>query len=779
MMSPGKSRKKTDAKRVARAPRRRDYARRWLLAVFVALCVARPLVPSEAVSWLGDGHPFTMLLLMITACYLLLAVQRGGFTRPFHLVDAAVAALVLLCVASATLGVLATLFGAGNNPEFDERVSSPRLAINMLWEWVALGLVFFLARQLIATPRESRAVVAVMIGLAVVLCALGFFQVFVSLPAERAAYAENPDEVLFRLGEWYPPDSPERARFEDRLGSTEPMATFALANSLAGFLAPWLVVALGVTWNMVQSRPGGQASQPNSGRPAATWMARMAGLAVCLSAIGICLVLTKSRSAYVALAIGLVLLPFSNAAFRRLLNGRLIAAAGVVLALVIAAALFGGGLDAEVLTEASKSLEYRLQYWQATLDMIANYPVLGVGPGEFQDYYTQYKLPEASEEIRDPHNFLLEVWATGGTAAFLALVVVLAGFAWHSWETSTSDVEAADGAAGDAGGSNEAIGLVAAGGGVGMLFAFGIGPAFGFSLSVGQLAGGLAIGAAVLAILWPWASGGTLPPRLPALGVLVLAINLLAAGGFTFPGVAGTFWILMALGLNGNDRAVRAEPATGLMRRLAPAAALGVTIAAAVACYSTAFWPVLASRALLAKAADEQLSEKQRVATLLEATNADPFSADAWVALARLSLEHLKQDPKSEEWGRRFLTANGAIVALRGHSSAAWREIGNWYREVYRVDPNAELADRLVQLTRGAAFLYPNSAVLQAEYALALDVAGNTAAAQRTAAKAMELDGLMPHADKKLSPELTSQLEKLLDETEQPRPSLDGHRVVK
>ena len=215
------------------------------------------------------------------------------------------------------------------------------------------------------------------------------------------------------------------------------------------------------------------------------------------------------------------------------------------------------------------------------------------------------------------------------------------------------------------------------------------------------------------------------------------------------------------------------------MRRLAPAAALGVTIAAVVVCYSTAFWPVLASRALVAKAADEELSENERVDTLLEATNADPFSADAWVALARLSLEHLKQNPKSEEWSQRFLTANGAIVALRGHSSAAWREIANWYREVYRVDPNAELADRLVQLTRGAAFLYPNSAVLQAEYALALDVAGNTAAAKRTAAKAMELDGRMPHADKKLSPALTSQLEKLLDATEQPGPSLDGPEVVK
>ncbi len=52
--------------------------------------------------------------------------------------------------------------------------------------------------------------------------------------------------------------------------------------------------------------------------------------------------------------------------------------------------------------------------------MIADHPWLGCGPGNFQDFYTQYKLPEASEEIADPHNFLLEIWATAGTPAATA-----------------------------------------------------------------------------------------------------------------------------------------------------------------------------------------------------------------------------------------------------------------------------------------------------------------------------------------------------------------------
>ncbi|MEX0978994.1 MAG: O-antigen ligase family protein [Pirellulales bacterium] len=749
--------KKTGARRIGPVESLLARGRPWLLAGFVALCVARPLVPSEAVSWLGDGHPFTMLLLVITAGCLVLAMYRGGLARPVHAVDAAVAALVLVCVASAVLGVLSRLFGAGNNPEFDTRVTAPRLAINMLWEWVGLGLVFFLARQLVQTTLESRALVAVMIALAVVLSADGMYQVFVSLPAERAAYADNPDAVLLGAGHWFEPNSPERARFENRLNSTEPLATFALANSLAGYLVPWLVVALGVVWNIVHCR--------SPGRPAAAWIARLMGLGAGIVVILICLLLTKSRSAYLALAVGLVLLPLTNDAFRRLINGRVIALAGIVLALAIGIAVAVGGLDAEVLTEASKSLGYRWQYWQATLDMIANYPTLGVGPGDFQNYYTQYKLPEASEEIRDPHNFLLEVWATAGTFAFLALVAVLAGFAWHTWQLPAT--ETVDAARDEGLPSREARWFVAAGAAAGVLFAYGVGPPFGFVIPAVQWAALIAIGAAVMALLWPWISGGTLPPRLPALGVLVLSIHLLASGGFTFPGVAGTFWILLALGLNRPIDIARGRPVRRLPRwGLGLAATL--TVAAVVACYYTAFFPVLASRAALFRGFDEQLSAEGRLAAMEEAAQADPLSAEPFVAIAHLSLEHLRKDPKSELWGTSFLNSTKAITVLRGHSSAAWSEVAAWYREIHELDPEPEMAKRIVQLTRGAAYLYPNSATIQAEYALALAEVDKTPAARRSAAKALELDAATPHADKKLSPQLKGLVEKLLADSKKP-----------
>jgi hypothetical protein len=730
-----------------RAARETDAGRvleRLLVGGFVAACVARPLVPCEGVSWLGDGHAFTMLLLLLTAGYLVLAVRRGGFTRRVHLVDVAVAALVMIAVTSATLGVLTTLFDFGASAELEMRVSNPRLATNMLWEWVGLGLVYFLARQLVAEWSDARALVVVMIALGVVLSAYGLWQVFVSLPAERAAYAADPDEALRRLGQWFPPGSPERARFEDRLNSTEPLATFALTNSLAGYLAAWLVLALGVAWGFVRQLAGDR------------WrMARVAALAASIAVMLACLVLTKSRTAYLAMALGLVLLPLLNPDWRRMLNWRWLAAAGLVLAIFVAAAVAVGGVDANVLTEAHKSLGYRWEYWQATLDMISQFPILGVGPGDFQNYYTQYKLPEASEEIRDPHNFLLEVWSTAGTFAFLALTVVLAGFAWQTWELADSDVGDNPG---EAKPSPAAMYAAACGGAAGVLFAYFAGLPFGFVLGAGQIVAALVLGAAVVATLWPWIAGGTLPPRLPALGVAVLAVHWLAAGGFSFPGVAETFWILLALGINQGRISTVPAPASGFWQRLGPVVGLALVVVALVACYNTAFLPVLRTRAALAEAEDARLTDEERAELLVSAEAADPFSADAATALAELCMKNLRKDPDSETWGRRFLDVTATIVTLNGHSSAAWRQIAEWYRELYAIDPSPEIADRIRQLARGAAILYPNSAAIQAEYAVALEEFGNHKEARRVAALALELDGRTPHKDKKLSDSLKSRV---------------------
>src|SRR5262249_28759357 len=75
-----------------------------------------------------------------------------------------------------------------------------------------------------------------------------------------------------------------------------------------------------------------------------------------------------------------------------------------------------------------QSLALRLDYWKAAWAMIHDHPWLGVGPGNFGRHYPQYMLVTATEKIIDPHNFAIELWATGGLFALLGMLVALAAF---------------------------------------------------------------------------------------------------------------------------------------------------------------------------------------------------------------------------------------------------------------------------------------------------------------------------------------------------------------
>ncbi len=763
--------KKKAAKQAPPTPARDapEVLRAWLLAVLVTLCVARPLLPSEGVSWYGDGQPFNMLWIVLAAAYLLLSLARGRLERPLDVVDVAVAALVVICAASALVGAWSArdelelgLVGTG----------SPRLTINMLWEWVALGLMFFLTRQMIRTACEARALVAVMMALAVVLAAYGFYQVFVGLPAAREQYAQNPDRVLRELNQWFPAGSAERMRFESRLQSTEPLGTFALTNSLAGFLVPWLVVALGIVLSMAQrpaiALPGHETNQP--------WrwgtLLRAAGLVACLLAVAGCLVLTKSRSAYVALLAGALVLPLAGGAGRRMFNWKAAVGAAVAVLLLVGGALAVKGLDAQVLTEASKSLGFRWQYWRSTLSLIGRYPWLGVGPGNFQDYYTQVKLPEASEEIRDPHNFLLEVWVTGGTFALAALGAVLGVVAWRTW-TAPRVAWGAGPANERAVESSRPVAFMAAGAAAGFVLAFLIAPAVGLSLSEEQLASGLAIGAAVFGLLWPWVMRGTLPARLAAVGALVLAIHLLASGGIAFAGVAGTFWMLLALALN--QLSGEPAPSTSSSKsksvpvQLGLIGAMTLTVCAGVACYLLAYRPVLSCRAEMSLAEDSRQDAAARLRHYFAAADSDPLSAEPWRAIAELEMDRLRQNPQTPHAYRNFVAATRRMTELQPHASSTWRQAGNWYAELHRRNHDEESGLTAVEYLRNAVELYPNLAALEGEYALALAAAGQPKAARRQAEKAVRLDEQTPHADKKLPPELAKEVHELLDGDE-----LDG-----
>ncbi len=699
----------------------RHSPRAWLLAGLVALFVARLLFPTESAVY-GDGMPVVMLWIALAVLWLLGAIGRPNWEVRFGWVDTVVCALIAWHTLT---GVVAAFAG------------SPRPAVNMTWEWLGMGLSFLLARQLVRTQREARAVMAVMAALAVALAGHGLYQYVVEIPAMRAAYAADPAAALREAELGFEPGTPQAKVFEDRLQGTEPMATFALTNSLAGYLAPWLVVLLGAVL---------------LGAP--TRKAVLFGL-LCVVPVAVCLVLTKSRSAYAAVAVGLVLLgglAWHGRRGRRV-RWKWAIAAGSVLVVAVGLAAATGGLDRKVATEAGKSLGYRVQYWQSTLRMIAERPILGRGPGNYQFEYTRYKLPEASEEVADPHNFLLEMWATAGTPAAVALVVVLGGFFWRMGVVMQAGGEDLAPLTMRAEEDADAAWFAVAGGAAGFLLAVPLGLLSWAPPGLAPILLGMPLAALAMVALLGWIRNGRMPQWLPAVGVVVLLVHLLAAGALGFPGVSGTLWLLLAVGLAGD--------APRDMPRAAAFAALTLALIAALVCHQTAYEPVLQSRRAMQEAREAAgAGQGEQVETWLRAAAAaDPMAADPWRDLAAFMLQAWEQTGSVQAL-EKFREADAAVVQREPNSATAWRTSGDWRLRVYERTGSPEDAERAVAAHERAVALYPGSGQHHARLALAYRAAGKMALFRQEAAEALRLDGITPHADKKLPDAIREELKR-------------------
>jgi O-antigen ligase len=766
--------------------------RRWFLVGLVAIYAARLLFPSESVAMFGDGLALVMLWIVLGLGWILMAVWRGRWEWRAGATELAVLVLLVLHTVSA-------LWAVGHG--------APRPAVNMLWEWIGLGVGFLLARQLIRTAGEARAVAAAMIALAVALAGLGLYQYAVELPATRAHYRENPEAALKEAGLWYAPGSPERQLFEQRLASTEPIATFALTNSLAGYLAPWLVVTVGVglvLWGRrrgQEPRPPEIASPSQNARPSSRPLtpdprplSPLLALAVFALVMAACLLLTKSRSGYLAAGLGVGLVWLASRAGLRRIGWKTPLAVAAVLGLLVAGGIFVGGLDREVLTEASKSLGYRTQYWRATLQMIGDHPWLGCGPGNFRDEYTRYKLPDASEEIADPHNFLLEIGATAGIPAALAFVAVLASFAWGVVQSARQEPRPPKTGSAGASPSQDAapfqsparqeprppktprtlpdprpltpdpltsdprplspdpfpFALPAVI--LGFVLAYPLGLVSSAPPSVATWLIGLPLAVVAVAALGPWVRHGSLPVWVPGIGVVVLLVDLSAAGGIGFPSVAGSLWLLVAMGLS----LAEVDRPPRLAGRAAAVGVAALLATLAVTCYTSAYRPVFRSRAMLDRAEAEPAHAEELLAA---SAVADPLSEEPWQQLAAIAFARWRQEPSPDSL-RRFEECDQQIQRLRPHWSAGWQQSGDRYLAAYAQTRLAAEGRKAVESYRRAAELYPNSATTRAKLALALAATGDRTGAARERERALWLDTTTPHLDQKLPDELRKDLQR-------------------
>ncbi|MFN5051564.1 MAG: O-antigen ligase family protein [Planctomyces sp.] len=427
-----------------------------------------------------------------------------------------------------------------------------RAAVNLTLEWCGLLGAWLVLSRSCVTGRGAAVLLELVTAIAVGQACLGTAQHHFVYASNAEWYRERREildawsgggagaglrsdvsyaqvqQILAEFRELQIPlEGSGRVLWENRaLYSQEPIGTFALANTLAGLLAAGLLIMAGRM--MGRLRSGGARLS------ALEWVRLLLPVLIC----GYCLVLTKSRSAWLGVVFGGVVLAVGGAGWGRTsrLAGRL---AGVCVAglcgLLLAGAVLvrNGSLDSAVLAEAPRSLQFRLMYWTGAVRMLREQPWTGAGPGNFRESYMPWKADESSEEIRDPHNLLLDAWSSSGVIGLAGLLLLL-GAAVRQFAVGGESV-LVPGVAAGVWSSRRSAGVLWRG----LLLAFVLDTGWEW-LSLESLAEKwlevLLLGGML------FVSGRTVQPgpldRLAGLsGLCGLSVHLLAAGGFEMPAV--------------------------------------------------------------------------------------------------------------------------------------------------------------------------------------------------------------------------------------------------
>jgi len=582
------------------------------MVLVVGLIVARPLVYG------GDpgltdpqnnpaGLVITLFWLLAAAVWCVWRVWARQDDYFVGLVEAGLGAVVLL--------VFATTYGVA-------AYQHPARLIS--WEWLAMLLALFLVRQLSVPVEEQHGMLAALLATAVSLSAFGLYEAFEVMPRNRAAMPTveamrtNPDVLKAGTFAGLDKDDPKVLMHFNRLHQPNIMGTFAHPNSFAGYLVLMLPALAGAAFLTVRG------IYPN-------WQKVLA----CLCALVGAVALWQTHSRGALLAIGVVGLVMAAVVFRRVVLAHRVATAVTAAVLIVAAIVLSqSGLANTLLGKQQSTAAARTEYWKGTWQMIQERPWFGFGPGNFQNTYERFMSETAGEEIADPHNFALEMWATSGIFALLALLTALTAFGVimgrRAWSTPleepappppplSSDAELPP-----------------------VRWTFYLGGIFGLLLGFMLRASytepdkiaGEAIQAGVQSVIWfgsfalfeqiRWS------PHARALvltgGVAALLINLLVSGGISNPQLATMMWVVIALALNA--LAPTATPWLTAQRGVWLRYALVPVLAVAAGFYFLAVMVPVTNAKQALKVADVKKLE----AALAE----DPDNAEIHAVLARI-----------------------------------------------------------------------------------------------------------------------------------------------
>lgn len=389
----------------------------------VALVIARMLMleilrnPVEAspgleAAPLGPGPATGLVLDLLCVLPALLVLARRVIDRRFVLRWSWAASFMLL------LGVWAVLSTLWAADRFIAIVSS--------LHWLSAMVLFWSAMQLVDSPLRLRVVGGSCLGMLLVLVVTGYYFRLVEWSDLKTAWETSKDKAdILKENQWTA-DSFAARQFAKRVLSGEPMGFSASPNTYAALLVLLGTATAGIAIQRIRDGDGiGWAIIPAvaiaAGLPDLFW----AG--------------SRGAAATAVIAVALLWATFH---FQRTLHEypRKIYWRTLAALLLLAAAVVGHGLYHQTLFH--DSLTFRWRYWVGAARLIAAHPLLGVGWENFGLRYLAYRLPIASEEIRDPHNFIVRIFAELGSIGGVLLLAGVLRLAWELTQTRAADEDA-------------------------------------------------------------------------------------------------------------------------------------------------------------------------------------------------------------------------------------------------------------------------------------------------------------------------------------------------
>ncbi len=636
-----------------------------------------------------------------------------------------------------------------------------RYAYNGCWQWIAEGILMLAVARLSLRFRIASSLLALMLACAAGTVAHTGYKYFISMPALRARFASDPNSFFDELG--IVAGSAESMQFTNRLESLEPLGPFALTNSLAGFMAAWLVF-LAVSLSSQRASFSFHTKEQK-----AKWVSLILG-AVLMGGFFVTLLLTKSRSAWLASIVSLLASCIVHPALRQRgweLAKRFrisVAAITTVCVVAIGAVLFR---DPMIIAEAGKSMSYRLDYWRGAIALIEAKPSTGYGIANFQENYTRVKVITASESPADPHNFLLETAAAGGLPLLLILVVILVVLFLKMLELSRLPaIDAANPFQPESPLLYEGRLAIALGGLVGCLgiFLFGIFLSDADSLVSSFLFVVVTIPVFLMVERLQWIVNSRACAAVCLIAASVILIHLLASGGWMQPGLMNSVCVLVGIGFGIHSSTTKCDAAQvdTIQARIYATSGLLFIVFVAAGFTRTMCLPVLASSAVTSPIAENDLAI-QEPREWLRIIQLDPFDPNLPSNAANQCVELLRRNNLSSTVKQKYVEVFEACcreyIRRAPNQWRSYSQCGIWNAILVDSQPMRDQGSSYSILKKELAYqyfskaaeCYPNSASTQLQAAVGAAWCGKVTEAIQHRSKVESIERETPHVDRKLS----------------------------